>query len=342
VIPHNKPTFDKREIEAAASVLQRGWVASGVEVKNFENEICQYLGLPEGHCAVVSSGSAALYLALWALKATDKTVALPVYSCSALSNAVGLIGANPLYFDTGFDSPNIDFGDIVRSKIKVDILIAPSIFGFPIEIPPHRTCMVIEDIAQALGAAVDGSPIGSRGDIGICSFYATKMITSGGQGGAVVSKEKEYIEQIKDYLHFDCRGDSLNRFNFLLTDLQAAIGRVQLNKLPTFLKKREMIIGAYRDFGINILGISDSRATSANYRAILKCVDPYSCIQALSNKGVRAIVPIEEFELLDKIKSYPNAVTFCKGTISLPCYPSLKIGEVKYIAESINNILNDS
>lgn len=342
MIQHNKPTFDTRELEAAASVIHRGWVASGVEVDNFENEICQYLGLPEGHCVVVSSGSAALYLALWALKATAKTVAVPVYSCSALSNAVGLIGANPIYFDTGLNSPNIDFDEIERSQQKIEILIAPSIYGMPVKIPARRNFLVIEDIAQALGALVDGAPIGTRGDIGICSFYATKMITSGGQGGAVVSKEKKYIEKIKDYLRFDCRGDSHNRFNFQLTDLQAAIGRVQLSKLPTFLKKREMIIGAYRECGVNILGVSDLNSTSANYRAIIKCNDPYLLIKELSNKKVRAIVPVEEFELLDKMKSYPNATNFCKSTISLPCYPSLEIEEVKFISKSVNKILHDS
>ncbi len=341
MIPHNKPTLGKRETDAASRVLKRGWVAAGVEVENFENEICQYLELPEGHCAVVSSGSAALYLALWALKANEKTVALPVYSCSALSNAVRLIGAKPLYFDTSLDSPNIDFDDVTRSQIKVDIVIAPSIFGVPVKIPQNRQCIVIEDIAQALGARINGSPVGTRGELGICSFYATKMITSGGQGGAIVSKEKKYIEEIKDYLRFDCRGDSLNRFNFQITDLQAAIGRVQLKKLPTFLEKREAIIAAYSNFGLHTLKVSDSQVTSANFRAIIQCEDHYSVIQELREKGISAIVPVEEFELLDKLKLYPNATALCRSTISLPCYPSLKIDDVRFIADSVSNILYD-
>ncbi len=99
MILHNKPTFGKEEEQAAIRVIRSGWVAQGKEVESFENEFCNYLGLPDGHAVALSSGTAALFMALWVLKAKGKKVAFPVYSCSALRNAVAMTGADEILSD---------------------------------------------------------------------------------------------------------------------------------------------------------------------------------------------------------------------------------------------------
>ena len=92
MIPHNKPTLDIEEERSAQDVIRSGWLAQGREVDNFEREFCKFLGLPEEHAVAVSSGTAALFIALWALNASKKRVAFPAYVCSSLRHAVSMAG----------------------------------------------------------------------------------------------------------------------------------------------------------------------------------------------------------------------------------------------------------
>ncbi len=333
MIPHNLPTFGAEERGAAERVIRSGWVAQGSEVAAFENDLCTFFNLPEGHSCLVSSGSAALYLALFVLGGSEKRIGLPVYACSALRNAVGLLKASPVYFDCGANSPNLDLASIDTKNI--DILVAPSIFGIPIKLPCVNSFKVVEDIAQAMGAISSGHRIGLRGDIGICSFYATKMMTSGGQGGALVSYDKSLIEKLKDYRNFDARSDSKLRFNFQLTDMQAAIGREQLKKLPEFIFKREKIFSIYRDAGLDLIDESSSIDIPVRYRSIVRCKEPERVIKALYLGGIRSIIPVKNEELLDAKFNYPNAFSLTQTTVSLPCYPELGEGDALRIAQIV-------
>lgn len=337
MIFHNYPTLSYKEKIATLRVISSGWIAQGAEVEKFENELCSYLNLPDGHAVAVSSGSAALFLSLWALEGRGKKIGLPVYACAALRNAVGLIGAEAVYFDCAKDNPNID---ILNSDFTgLDVLIAPSMYGIPTNLPKNPKFRVVEDIAQAFGSSVSGEKIGLRGDIGICSFYATKIITTGGQGGAVVSRNKNVIEKVRDYLAFDCRDDVKLRFNFQMTDIQAAIGRSQLSSLPNFIKRRQHLFDEYLENGLPLLGASlEDEIVPVRYRAVVQVSEPSKLIERLAIAGVRAIVPIEKWELLDKSKAYPMAKKMTLSTVSLPIYPTLTLKQAKFIAKITKNI----
>lgn len=332
MIPHNLPTLGLEEQAAASRVLASGWVAQGSEVEAFENELCRFFNLPEGHAVAVSSGSAALFLALWALDGRNQRVGLPVYACAALRNAVGLVGGKCVYLDCEKGSPNVDMSAAVRSG--VDILIAPSMFGIPVDLPDTGNIRVIEDIAQSLGAMVSSERIGLRGEIGTCSFYATKLMTTGGQGGAVISRDKALIEKVRDYREFDCRNDTKLRFNFQMTDMQAAVGRVQLGKLPAFLEQRNQLFEIYREAGLDLLGSTVAETIQpVRYRAVMRCAEPMRLIETLQHNGVRAIVPVERWELLDEPEKYPMADGLTSTTISLPIYPALAASDAQRIAK---------
>jgi len=336
MIPHNKPFLGEEEKKIAQNVISSGFISQGLEVSAFENELCHFFGLPDGHAAVVSSGSSALYLALWSLDGKDKKVGLPVYSCASLRNATGMIGARTVFLDCDDQGPNLNVKH--AQQRDVEILMAPSMFGIPIELPSQRKFKVIEDLAQSLGAKVDGKPIGLRGDIGICSFYATKMITSGGQGGAVISRDKKLIDKIKDYREFDCRDDNKLRFNFQMTDLQAAIGRVQLKKLPAFINQREKWFQIYSEIGLNLIDSKLKNHTSVRYRIVHRCKNPKKIINALAKENIKAIIPIEQYELLDKPENYPCALSLCKSTVSLPAHLNLNEKDVYRIGHIVKNI----
>ena len=267
-IPHNKPTLGKEEEQAAIRVIRSGWLAQGKEVELFENEFCDFLGLPEGQAVALASGTAALYLALRVLAGKGKRVALPVYGCSSLRHATALAGGREILIDTGPDSPNIETS--LLKEGNVDLAIIPHMFGIPADISNLKGIDVVEDCAQALGATIGGIPVGLFGSLGIYSFYATKLMTSGGQGGMVVSKDKALIAAIRDYREFDQRRDHKERFNLQMTDLQAAIGREQLQKLPNFIIRRADIFKKYQDAGLDLLDTNANNVSPVRYRAVIE------------------------------------------------------------------------
>ncbi len=337
IIPHNKPTLGPRELSAAKRVLESRWLSQNSEVTTFENELCGFFSIEKGHAVVVSSGSAALFLALWALGCKNDRVGIPVYSCSALRNAVEMIGANSVFLDCAEKSPNLDISSVISSNI--DTLIAPSMFGIPIETDKNLSYKLIEDLAQSFGAIYEDQPIGLRGDIGICSFYATKLITTGGQGGAVISKDKNLIDLIKDYREFDNRRDNKARFNFQMTEIQAAIGLCQLNQFQEFKLKRNNIFDIYRDAGLDLIDVDDKNCKPIRYRAVLKTDKPLFLIEKLKEIGVTSIVPIEEEELLDNSDYYSNAKWLTHNTISLPIYPDLNQKIAHQIADCLLQLI---
>jgi perosamine synthetase len=335
MIPHSRPTLGLEEQRAAGRVLASGWIAQGREVEAFENEHCGYLGLPEGHAVAVSSGTAALFLALWILDAQGSTVACPVYACSALVNAIRLAGALPHFVDTAADSPNIDPSRLARATAGISII--PHMFGMPVDISAatKNGVVVIEDCAQALGASFAGAPVGVNGQVGIFSFYATKMITAGGQGGMLVSRDRGLADAARDYRQFDGRHDRKPRFNFQMTDLQAAIGRVQLRKLPSFVARRDEIFARYRAAGFDLLD-EKTRGVPVRYRSIVRTQSPRAIIDKLAKYDIKAIVPVEDRELLGAADQYPNAAAMTRTTVSLPTYPLLSDEELSRILDVLN------
>lgn len=337
-MPHNKPTLGHEEQNAACRAIQSGWVAQGTEVEQFERELCAYLGLPANHAVALSSGTAALFMALWALRAKGKTIALPVYACSALRNAAALIGAKEFVVDTAENSANIDLSTVIKSA--AELAIVPHLFGIPVDIPNMGTMDIIEDCAQALGATVNGKCVGLTGRAAIFSFFATKLITSGGQGGMFVSTDRSLVDSVRDYREFDQRRDKQIRFNFQMTDIQAAVGREQLKKLPAFLKRRNDIFSLYRDAGIPLFDIEDktgNKLIPVRYRAVMRTSSPRDIIASLQREGIKSIVPIEDWELLGDPEAFPLAAKMTRESVSLPLYPTLSD---KDVAKIIRVVLN--
>ncbi len=337
MISHNRPTFGKEEEQAATRVIRSGWVVQGKDVENFENEFCNFLGLPDGYAVALSSGTAALFMALWALGAKEKKVAFPAYACSALRNAVAMIGAQEICIDVAQNSPNINLNALSQSD--ADIAIVPHMFGIPADISNVDNKDIIEDCAQALGAQVNGIPVGLRGRLGIYSFYATKLMTSGGHGGMVVSKDKTLVDAVRDYREFDQRRDNKKRFNFHMTDIQAAIGRVQLKELQNFLRHRSEIFELYRQAELPLLDVISDNLLPVRYRAVFLTERPREIIKSLLTADVESIVPVEDWELLGKKELFPNAFNISQHSVSLPIYPSLSIADVKKVITVVKDNL---
>ena len=336
LIPHNKPTLGLEEEEAALRVIRSGWVAKGKEVESFQNEFCEFVGLPEGHAVAVSSGTAALFLALVMSGGKEKNIASPGYVCSALRHAVDMSKGKNVLVDVGYDSPNIDLEKLFEENPQLAII--PHMFGIPINLTNFKKIPIIEDCTHALGAKVNGKSVGLEGEFGIFSFSATKMITSGGSGGMLISKNKKLVDEVIDYIEYDEKNDDKRRFNFQMCDLQAAIGREQLRKLPNFLERREKIFRKYKDAGLDILDVSteDSQLIEpVRYRAVMKTRNQAKTIKSLKDSNIITEILNNEWILSQNPTKFPNSLNMVQNTISLPIYPSLSDENVEKIISSL-------
>jgi len=247
MIPHSKPLLGKPEEAAAARVIRSGHVAQGAECAALEAELAAYLSVED--VVVVSSGSAALHLGLLALvldidKPPAQTrIGLPSYVCTALLNAIRHVGAEPHLVDLAPDGFNINLASMPRD---CDGVIVPHMFGHAAYGVATASFPVIEDCAKAIGASYGGKKLGSIGLLGVFSFYATKVLCAG-EGCAICTDDKALADLLRDLRDYDGRIDPILRFNYKMTDIQAAIARAQLQSLDTFISVRRDLANRYSD-----------------------------------------------------------------------------------------------
>jgi len=252
MIPINKPILGREEIEAATRVLKSGFLTNpsaegGSNVKEFENEIARYHRTR--HAVAVNSGTAALMAALIAagIRKGDEVI-VPSFTFVATASAVMLVGAKPVFADIDSRTYNMSpeaFRKALTSKTKA--VIAVDLYGLPAdyeeidEIAEENGLWVIEDSCQAQGASYKGKMAGTLGDMGAISFYSGKVMTTG-EGGVVITDSDELAGKLRKIrTHGQIKGyDSvILGGNFRMPEMEAAIGREQLKKLPGFLMKRE-------------------------------------------------------------------------------------------------------
>lgn len=337
-IPHSRPTLGEGEREAVAEVLRSGLIAQGERVAAFEGELANRLGTRGG--VATSSGTAALHLALLALNVGEgDEVLIPSYACAALLHAVQAVRAIPRFVDSDPGSFNMD-PEAARKVCtpRAKALIVVHSFGLPAELDALRELglPLIEAGAHALGATYRGRPVGSIGDIAVFSFYATKLITTG-EGGMLLGNDARLLVAARDSREYDQKGDGRPRFNYKLTDLQAALGLAQLDRLAEFLRRREEISAHYRE-QLHALPVEPPLVPPDReriyYRYVVKgplSADHYlTRLQAL---GVEARRPV--FQPLHRYLGggdFPGAEDAWRRAVSLPLYPSLLDNEVERIA----------
>jgi len=335
MIKHNQPTLGTKEIKAAKRAIRSGWVLDGNEVKNFEKELAEYFQITSGGVLCFSSGSAALYVALKILQDIE-SVHLPIYTCSAVSQAVRLSGKKPVFLDNEKNSPNASYSREMVNKKQTAIIV--DTFGRAANIDHELVgSNSIEDISQAFGASANKVLLGRRTKIGVGSLSATKIITSGGQGGFLILQDSTLLKIAEDFRLYDGRHDINFRFNFKMTEIQAAIGRVQLSRVNEFIEKREKLYSKYCALGVPLLQSQNSG--DIPYRAILKVKNPKYVLSQLESHGIKSIIPYQPAEFQADSEKFMNANKFAKSIISLPIYPSLSLHQVSKISKFILDLL---
>lgn len=343
-ISHNRPDVRQADKDAVAAVLASGWIAQGARVAALEAAFVSMNG-GGGACAV-SSGTAALFLALHGLGiGAGAAVAVPSYSCSALLNAVNMAGARPVPVDVRSDDFTIDPASVESLAPDAAAVVAVHTFGASASVEDLKSSgrTVIEDCCQSLGG-----PQGLVGDAAVYSFYATKIVT-GGQGGLVWDKTQKVAEAARDYREFDCRETYEPRFNFQMTDIQAAMIESQFGRLDEIRARRRTIRARYLEAAEPLMTagwrLQDgfNEASHLPYRFVLLAPDSNArdaMKSRLECSKVASIVPIERFELLHRYLGvdpgrYPVSEMLADCALSVPLYPGLSDEEVDLVCDAL-------
>ena len=344
MIPHSHPTLDEEEVRAVAAVVRSGRISQGDEVRRFETELARQVDATDA--VAVSSGTAGLHLALAALKvgAGDEVV-IPSFVCSALLNAVRCIRATPVLADIDPETFNIDVGDVRRRLTpRTRAVIVPHLFGLPADVREIAALgiPVIEDCAQSLGSRLAGAPTGSFGLLSVFSFYTTKVICTG-EGGMVASRDAGLLARIRDLRDYDEKADDRPRYNYKLTDLQAAMGMVQLRKLPDFIARRRAIAARYDAF-MNECGIKTPACPpdreAVPYRYVVRTERLEEILAAGRDAGIGYRRPV--FKPLHRylgLSGYPQTDSAFASAPSIPIYPSLSDADIEAILDPLRSIL---
>lgn len=350
-----KPSISRLERKAVIRVLRSGNLAQGKEVSGFESEFSRFVGGRE--CVAVNSGTSGLHLSLLAAGVgPGDEVIIPSFSFAATANSVALTGATPVFVDIELDTFNIDPNAIERSITGKTKAIQPvHLYGLPSnmkaiqQIARRHNLIILEDAAQAHLASIDGVTVGQFGELATFSFYPTKNITSG-EGGMIVCANEELARKCRLLRNQGMEKRYQNEiigFNARMTDIHAAIGRVQLRKLPKWTNKRQ----SNADFlSENLSGVVVPRTPGGyihvyhQYTVRVIGFNRNDFAAELERRGVGSGVyyptPIHALPSYNLNVNLPNTEIACREVLSLPIHPRLKRRELEKIVNVVNAVAN--
>lgn len=363
MIPINKPVIGEEEVQAAARVLRSGVLTDksgrGPYVTRFERAFAKYVG--SKYAVALNSGTAAIHAALLAAGiGPEDEVIVPSFTFVAVAETVALTGARPVLVDISPETFCVDPEEVEKAVTKRTKAIIPvHLYGATADMDPivekahRRDIVVIEDAAQAHGAEYKGRRAGALGHIACFSFYASKNITTG-EGGMVTTDDQKFVKNIRS---IRTHGEEkpyrsvMIGHNYRMPELEAAIGLVQLSRLPGFLEvrrrnarilleelggvdslelpvEREGCKHSWYVFSIRLKGASVGRRNEV--------------VERLRKRRVGAAVyyptPIHLMPYYRKRYGHihlPETERAAKQVFSLPVHPSLSKTEMGYVAEAV-------
>jgi perosamine synthetase len=363
VIGLAQPVLGPEEEAAVVAVLRSGVLSLGEQVPAFERRFAEAVGAP--HASAVSSGTAGLHLSLRAagVEAGSEVVTSP-FSFVASANVVLYERATPVFVDIDPETLNIT-ADAVAAAVtgRTSALLPVHIFGFPADVPGMERLglPIVEDACEALGAThADGTAVGSRGHAASFGFYPNKQLTTG-EGGMVCVGDpavKARIDSERNQGRAPDMGwldhDRLG-FNYRLTELQAAIGLVQLDRLGDMLAGRARVAARYREALADIEGLGlpceDRGAERRSWFVFVVQVphghDRDEVIRALRDRGVQSKPYLPAIHLMSFYREtfgfregqFPVCEDIAARSVALPFHPRLTDGEVEQVAAALRDVL---
>ena len=348
MISLSKPVISEEEKQAVMRVLDSGMIAQGPEVAAFEDEFSLFM---EGHhCIAVNSGTSALHLGLLAsgIESGDEVI-IPSFTFAATANAVALCGATPVFVDIDIETFTMDPKAAEAAITENTSAIMPvHLYGHPTNMDPlteicsRKGLTLLEDAAQAHLATYKSQPVGTFGTAAF-SFYPTKNMTSG-EGGMIVTSDDEIARKAKLLRNQGMEIRYQNEvvgFNNRMTDIHAAIGRVQLKKLRERTTKRQKN-AKFLSENLSTVTVptasSDAEHVYHQYTITTDRRDDLSeyLNQAEIGNGVYYPIPVHELPSFGKLIDLPNTKAAAKQALSIPVHPLLTSEELNRIVEVMN------
>ena len=361
-VPIAKPIIGDEEIENVVEVLKSGMIAQGPKVEEFEEEFAEWVGADYG--IAVNSGTAALHVALLScgIGEGDEVITSP-FTFIASGNSIVYTGAKPVFADIDLETYTIDpnsIEDLITENTKA--ILPVQLYGQSAdmdginEIAEKYGLTVIEDAAQAHGATFNGTPVGSMGDMACFSFYPTKNMTTS-EGGIITTNDEELAENARI---FRAHGASIRYhhseigYNFRMTDISAAIGLAQLDKIDDFNCKR-IENAAYLNEGLrNVDGVitpycaDGSKHVYHQYTIRVEKGDRDDWVDIINDcgvgTGIHYPIPLYNQPIYKSLgfEGYcPNAELAADNVISLPVHPSLTKEDLDLVIEAVKTASNE-
>jgi perosamine synthetase len=348
------PDLGPEELAAIAEVLESGDLTMGPKVARFETVLADTCGT--GHAVAVSSGTAALHLAILALGIGEgDEVIVPAYTFPATGNVVVLAGARPVLVDVDPETMNMDPARVYDALTeRTRAVVAVHLFGRPLDwealqsaVPPEVA--LIEDAAGALGALWRGMPCGGLGVMGCLSFHPRKVVTTG-EGGAVTTSDADLADAVRTFRHhgivphgaFDIPQPSTN---YRLSDLQCAIGITQLARLDELLAARRHIADAYTERLTGIVQTpSADEGDRHGWQAYVVQVDRRDeVLSGLREQGIEAQIGTYALHRLSAYRDlgpFSGADACFERALALPFHSRLSDSEIERVAGTLDKLIS--
>lgn len=351
------PSIGARERDAVTAVLESGNLAGGDIVERFEEEFASFVGTTEG--IATSNGTTALHAALEAVGVSEgsKVVTTP-FSFVATANAIKFAGGQPVFADVDPETFNLDPQAVertLRSTDGIEAILVVHLYGLPAamdhlgDIAETYDVPIVEDAAQAHGARFRDSHVGSIGEIGCFSFYPTKNMTTG-EGGMITTDRSEIARRCRRFID---HGRGSERYehvevghNFRMTDIAAAIGRVQLDRLPTFVASRRRNAQSLTE-GLEATRVSTPveppRTTHCYHQYTIRDEDREAIKSALTENDIESRVYYPQ--CIHHTPAYegntavsPHAERASNEVLSLPVHPGVTERDIAAIVDTISSV----
>jgi len=361
-IPISKPSITQLEIDYVTDAITSTWVSSlGPYIDRFEAEFAKFCGTK--HAVAVSNGTVAIHLAVHALNiGKGDEVIMPNLSFIATANAVMLTGAKPVFTD-------IDPFNLCIDPAKIEALITPRtkaimpvhLYGHPADmrainaIAEKHSLMVIEDAAEAHGASIDDKKVGSWGRCATFSFYGNKNLTTG-EGGMITTDDDNFAAKCR-YLRDHAMSKEKRYwhttmgFNYRMTNIQAALGCAQLERVEELMRKRQFVFDLYQNEFSSSDKIKLNRTSSWAHNSYwLVCAEIEGYTEAmrdelmlkLKDKNIDSrpyFYPMSMMPYISEKVDTPVTYSVYKNGINLPSYVDLTEDEIVYISKTLLSLV---
>jgi perosamine synthetase len=355
--PVYQPRLGEEEKANVLECLNSNWISSkGKFVQQFEESFSEYHQV--NHAISVCNGTCALHLAMLTLGIGEgDEVIVPTLTYIAPVNSIKYVNATPVFVDCDLATWQMDVEDVEKKLTsKTRAILAVHVYGHPCNLEALRTIanehglFLIEDCAESLGSKYKGMLTGTYGDISTFSFYGNKTITTG-EGGMILTNDTTLADRA---LHFRGQGLAKHReywhdvigYNFRMTNICAAIGVAQLNRIETVLEEKQTIANTYKQYLKGVVDVHEVDENSFHsYWMVTMLVNAQEerepLREHLLKSGIEtrpAFYPIHTMPMYaQKFAKHVNAESIGWRGINLPSYPGLTANDISFICREISN-----